>query len=195
MKADYEAQLTRAEALEYLEAILEGLRKGILTISAPGRVLTLRPGGLFELELAAKRKKDKEKLHLELEWKPGFPVDAFRVTSAVPGFPSAAAAKPTPDQPDLKTPAPDVEAGKKNAKKPESAKPKAKKATGKTTKKTANSKSKKTTAGGKSGVKTGRKPGKKTTTKTSNKAAGKQQTRKPTAQGGGKTTKKGGSDE
>jgi len=197
MKADYEARLTRAEALEYLEAIVEGLRKGILTISTPGRVLTLRPGGLIELELGAKQKKDREKLQLELEWKPGFPVDAFRVSSAVPAFPSGVAAKPVPEQPDLKTPAPEVETGEMTDKPAESSEPKdgktSGKATGKTTRKsagkTAVSTPKKTTSSGKSGKKTVRK-----TTKTPGKKTSKQMG-KSSAQGGGKTTRKGGSDE
>lgn len=53
---------------EYLEAVIEGFRRGSLEISAEGQQLLLRPAGLVTLEIEATRQNALGRLNLKLSW-------------------------------------------------------------------------------------------------------------------------------
>ncbi|MGD2044646.1 MAG: amphi-Trp domain-containing protein [Gemmatimonadota bacterium] len=54
---------------KYLEALAEGFRSGTLQFSSGKKAIRLRPTGLLELNLKAKRKGGEARLQIEVAWK------------------------------------------------------------------------------------------------------------------------------
>ena len=67
-KVSIETRLELAEVVEHLENILEGLKRGELTVRDGRETLQVRPGWRVDLELSLGKKKNKEKLTLKLSW-------------------------------------------------------------------------------------------------------------------------------
>jgi len=59
-----------AAAASRLEWIMAGLRAGMLSVSSKGETLKLTPGSVLDLKLKAFQRKDKEKIEIEIEWRP-----------------------------------------------------------------------------------------------------------------------------
>jgi amphi-Trp domain-containing protein len=57
-----------AELADFLEALAEGARSGRLPVSGGGKVFTLRPRGLVDLNLKVRRKGGLAKVTLDLAW-------------------------------------------------------------------------------------------------------------------------------
>ena len=57
--------------VEYLEALVEGLKAGKVVVEKGGKYISLNPPSVMEVEIEAKQKKDKAKFALELSWKSG----------------------------------------------------------------------------------------------------------------------------
>jgi amphi-Trp domain-containing protein len=55
--------------VKYLEALADGFRAGKLEFSSGKSAISLRPNGLLELSLKAKRKDGQARLNLEVAWK------------------------------------------------------------------------------------------------------------------------------
>ena len=58
-----------ASIVRYLEALLEGLRAGAIELEQEGESLSLHPHGLLSFEVKAKRKGDRSKIRIKLQWK------------------------------------------------------------------------------------------------------------------------------
>jgi amphi-Trp domain-containing protein len=68
-KVKFKGIMQHEEAVHYLEAILNGLRKGKLQFKQGEERVALAPNGAsVRVEVKAERKSDKEKLSLELSW-------------------------------------------------------------------------------------------------------------------------------
>lgn len=68
-KVKFKGMMQHEEAIHYLEAILNGLRKGKLQFKQGDERVALAPNGAsVRVEVKAERKSDKEKLSLELSW-------------------------------------------------------------------------------------------------------------------------------
>jgi amphi-Trp domain-containing protein len=65
-------KFTEQQALDtcvrQLEALLEGLKAGTLSLSQRGEKLWLRPGGAVDIELRAEQSGDRESLEIKLGW-------------------------------------------------------------------------------------------------------------------------------
>lgn len=59
-----------AEAANRLEWILKGLLAGSITLSSGEETLKLTPSSVLDLKVKASQKKDKEKIEIEIEWRP-----------------------------------------------------------------------------------------------------------------------------
>lgn len=71
-KVKFKGTMQHDEALHYLEAILNGLRKGKLQFKQGDERVALEPGvASVRVEVRAERKSAKEKLSLELSWHTG----------------------------------------------------------------------------------------------------------------------------
>lgn len=71
-KVKFKGMMQHEEAVHYLEAILNGLRKGKLQFKQGEERVALAPNGAsVRVEVKAERKSDKEKLSLELSWSTG----------------------------------------------------------------------------------------------------------------------------
>lgn len=70
-KFEFTATLGLAQAADYLSKVADGLRRGVIGLSAAGRAIRLEPGAMVTLELAAECKPEKSKgsLALEISWK------------------------------------------------------------------------------------------------------------------------------
>jgi amphi-Trp domain-containing protein len=66
---DHESIQDTGSIVKYLEALAEGFRSGTLQFSAGKKAIRLRPSGLLELSLKAKRKSGQARLQLEVAWK------------------------------------------------------------------------------------------------------------------------------
>jgi amphi-Trp domain-containing protein len=66
-------KFTEQQALDtcvrQLEALLEGLKAGTLSLSQGGEKLWLRPGGTVDVELRAEQSGDRENLEIKLGWR------------------------------------------------------------------------------------------------------------------------------
>ncbi|MCA9727781.1 MAG: amphi-Trp domain-containing protein [Candidatus Eisenbacteria bacterium] len=65
----YESFLPLEEAVSYFEAIVNGMRNGAITITRGDTELHLRPQESIELAVKASRKKNKERISFEIEWR------------------------------------------------------------------------------------------------------------------------------
>jgi amphi-Trp domain-containing protein len=57
--------------VKYLQAITAGIERGHIQLGAAEHVLDLRPKGMIEFEVRAKRKGGRVELALELHWREG----------------------------------------------------------------------------------------------------------------------------
>jgi amphi-Trp domain-containing protein len=74
-------------AVEYLEALVAGLKAGNIVVEQGERKLTLSPPPIVELQIEAKQKKAKGKFVMELQWKSGAVEDveeSMQISSQVP---------------------------------------------------------------------------------------------------------------
>jgi amphi-Trp domain-containing protein len=83
-KLVHESELDVDEVVDLLEDLLAGLRRGELELEQSGdegESLTLSPSGTLAVELAAKRKGERESLALELKWRrPRAPRPSLRIS-------------------------------------------------------------------------------------------------------------------
>lgn len=71
-KFEFTATLEPDQAGDYLRQIADGLRRGVIGLSAAGRSIRLEPGAMVTVEIAAESKPDKGKgsFAIEVSWKP-----------------------------------------------------------------------------------------------------------------------------
>lgn len=69
VEVEFEAVMSRDDAVAYLEAIVVGLKKGEVTVTHGGRELAFTIPSAVEVEVEASRKGDKEELSFELSWR------------------------------------------------------------------------------------------------------------------------------
>jgi amphi-Trp domain-containing protein len=67
-KFKYSDQQPLDTCIRQLEALLEGLKAGTLSLSQNGHKLWLRPGGAMDIELKADQSGEREKLEIHLSW-------------------------------------------------------------------------------------------------------------------------------
>ncbi len=80
------------KAIEYLENILSGLKKGKVFIQQGDEIVELTPDKTVEIEVEAKQKKHGEKITVKISWKRETPEEIgkekeeeiFRITSVQP---------------------------------------------------------------------------------------------------------------
>lgn len=65
----HESLQDRDATVEYLKAVIAGIEQGGLTLAADGDELKLRPQGLIEFRIAAKRGKHRGRLSMKLTWR------------------------------------------------------------------------------------------------------------------------------
>lgn len=68
-KVVFENTMAREEAVSYFEAIVTGLKKGRLHIKQGDASLELQPGQQVDVEVVASRKKGRERISFEIEWR------------------------------------------------------------------------------------------------------------------------------
>ena len=68
-KVVFENTMAREEAVSYFEAIVTGLKKGRLCIKQGDASLDLEPGQQVDVEVVASRKKGRERISFEIEWR------------------------------------------------------------------------------------------------------------------------------
>lgn len=66
----FEGTMPLEEAVSYFEALVGGLRKGTINLKQGEESLTLIPQPFLDVEVKAVRKKNKEKISFELQWRP-----------------------------------------------------------------------------------------------------------------------------
>lgn len=59
------------QAVRHLEEILEALKQGGVRLQAGEDILVVQPQAMVEFEMKAARKKDKEKIEIEISWTAG----------------------------------------------------------------------------------------------------------------------------
>jgi amphi-Trp domain-containing protein len=67
-KFKYSDQQPLDTCVRQLEALLEGLKAGTLSLSQNGQKLWLRPGGAMDIELRADQTGERENLEIHLSW-------------------------------------------------------------------------------------------------------------------------------
>lgn len=72
-EVEFEHTMTRAEAVEYLRAIVAGLESGRVRFELGDDVLELAIPGAVSVEVEAERRPDREKIEIEIEWRPRVP--------------------------------------------------------------------------------------------------------------------------
>lgn len=139
-KVSIEQQMAYADAVAYLEALLKGFKEGRIVVERGGESVVLTPPQSVNVEIEARRKGDKQKFSLELEWSaaPAVVEDPLTISADLPkadatkpcdkGCPTAApaeAARPaeTPAKAGETKPAPTAPASTMNYGKAEPAKP------------------------------------------------------------------------
>ena len=68
-KVKVEGVMDAAEVIAYLEDVLAGFKAGSVCMTVGEDCLTLKPRGVMDVSFKAARKKDKEKLCLEMQWR------------------------------------------------------------------------------------------------------------------------------
>ena len=68
-KIEFENVLSRAETIAYVEAILDGLKKGTLRFKQGDTELALSVPNAMEVEVEAQRDGAREKIEFELSWR------------------------------------------------------------------------------------------------------------------------------
>lgn len=64
----HQTAVNSAELAAFLEALAEGARSGRLPVNEGGKIFTLRPQGLIDLNLKVRRKAGLAKITLDLAW-------------------------------------------------------------------------------------------------------------------------------
>jgi amphi-Trp domain-containing protein len=67
-KFEYSGQRSLDMCIRQLEALLEGLKAGTVSLSQGGQKLWLRPGAAVDVTLTAEQSGDREQLRVELGW-------------------------------------------------------------------------------------------------------------------------------
>ena len=68
-KFEYSGQRSLDMCIRQLEALLEGLKAGTVSLSQSGQKLWLRPGAAVDVTLTAEQSGDREQLQLQLGWR------------------------------------------------------------------------------------------------------------------------------
>ncbi len=92
-KVSIEQHMAYADAVAYLEALLRGFKEGRIVVERGGEAVVLTPPQNVNVEIEARRKGDKQKFSLELEWSaaPAVVEDPLTISADLP---KADAAKP-----------------------------------------------------------------------------------------------------
>jgi amphi-Trp domain-containing protein len=69
-KVKLEGVMELREAVARIEALASGLKEGKVVFAGENESLTLTPSRVVSAEFKAGQKKDKEKISLEISWKP-----------------------------------------------------------------------------------------------------------------------------
>ncbi len=132
-KVSIEQHMAYTDAVAYLEALLKGFKEGRIVVERGGESVVLTPPQSVNVEIEARRKGDKQKFSLELEWSaaPAVVEDPLTISADLPkaeapcdkGCPTAApaeAAKPAtaPAKPGPSAPESTVSYGKAETAKP-----------------------------------------------------------------------------
>jgi len=132
-KVSIEQQMAYTDAVAYLEALLKGFKEGRIVVERGGESVVLTPPQHVNVEIEARRKGDKQKFSLELEWSaaPAVVEDPLTISADLPttddakpcdkGCPTTApagAAKPAEAKPAPSAPAATVSYGKAEPAKP-----------------------------------------------------------------------------
>ena len=67
-KVGYEGEVELGEARSYLEEILEGLGAGAVWVQSGNDLVGLHPADRVRIRVEARRKKEVQRLRVELEW-------------------------------------------------------------------------------------------------------------------------------
>ena len=59
------------QAVRHLEEVLDALKQGGIRLQAGDDILVVQPQAMVEFEMKAARKKDKEKIEIEISWTAG----------------------------------------------------------------------------------------------------------------------------
>ncbi|WP_167125110.1 amphi-Trp domain-containing protein [Nitratidesulfovibrio liaohensis] len=138
-KVSIEQHMAYADAVAYLEALLKGFREGRIVVERGGESVVLTPPQSVNVEIEARRKGDKQKFSLELEWSaaPAVVEDPLTISADLPkadaakpcdkGCPTSAPAEAKPAEakpaPAPAKPAPSAPESTVHYGKPETAKP------------------------------------------------------------------------
>lgn len=132
-KVSIEQQMAYTDAVAYLEALLKGFKEGRIVVERGGESVVLTPPQSVNVEIEARRKGDKQKFSLELEWSavPAVVEDPLTISADLPttdaakpcdkGCPTTAStgvAKPAEAKPAPSAPAATVSYGKAEPAKP-----------------------------------------------------------------------------
>ena len=67
-KFKFESTMRREEAVAYFEAIVSGLKQGILHFKQENRALTVNPASVVDVEVKAAKKGREAKISFEISW-------------------------------------------------------------------------------------------------------------------------------
>lgn len=76
---DYEAVQDAQTIKDFLKALLEGVEKGKIVLTAGDKEIVLHPADLMMFAIKASKKPDSCKLDIKLAWKEANPMDSFGV--------------------------------------------------------------------------------------------------------------------
>lgn len=85
-KVSIEQQMAYTDAVAYLEALLKGFKEGRIVVERGGEAVVLTPPQSVNVEIEARRKGDKQKFSLELEWSaaPAVVKDPLTISADLP---------------------------------------------------------------------------------------------------------------
>jgi amphi-Trp domain-containing protein len=79
-KFKFESTMRREEAVAYFEAIISGLKQGILHFKQADRALTVNPGSVVDVAVKASKKGRESRIVFEMSWEPE--TDALEIKSS-----------------------------------------------------------------------------------------------------------------
>ena len=88
-RISFEDEVELAQAVEYVEDLLEGLRERRISVKRDGSTVILQPGRVVTMRVKVRQKKDREAILLELRWRTTVPVEnqeRFRVARSDPAL-------------------------------------------------------------------------------------------------------------
>jgi amphi-Trp domain-containing protein len=74
-KFKFESTMRREEAVAYFEAIVSGLKQGILHFKQRDRGLTVNPASVVDVEVKAAKKGKEARISFEISWGPEHETD------------------------------------------------------------------------------------------------------------------------